>query len=143
MSAQTSFKEIHRWAYSKLTCSSFLAYSLLMSDTNSTAPGLTKSGGISVTLALAIAVVLVLRIAWTHNETNKKLWTNTKHLCTINGKLNQEIPVERARNCKHNQPPLLNNQPKHKRVGKSLKTIYIDKRIQNNKLSKTKHGVMS
>lgn len=57
----------------EVTCSSFLPYSLLMSKTNSTALGFTRSGGMSAILAVASAVVLLLRIAWNCNRAIK-LW---------------------------------------------------------------------
>ena len=46
-----------------ITSSSFLAYSFLISKTNSTAPGFTKSGGTSDTLVTAMEVALLLWIA--------------------------------------------------------------------------------
>lgn len=55
----------------EVTCSSFLLYSLLMSKTNSTALGFTRSGGMSAILVVASAVVLLLRIAWTCKGTIK------------------------------------------------------------------------
>lgn len=72
------------------TCSSFLAYSLLMSKTNSTALGFTKSGGISEMSEVASVRVLPLRIAWVckkqieYNQNNND--ESTLQIDTINEK---------------------------------------------------------